>query len=731
MLNCITDRMREISRTFHSGAVPLPVPVRVPPRPPCLVSLLLLAFSITALGGELWLPAVLSDHAVLQRGPATPVWGKAAPGAAVVVVLGDLRTATTADGQGDWKVELDLTESGPGPFRMAFSSGSSEVILEDVVVGEVWLASGQSNMVRVLGRTLGADEEIPRSANAMLRRFSVAYAHADQPMQAMQGQWMAASPETSGGFSAVAYYFGKTIQEALDVPVGIIIAAVGSSVAETWTSRESLDTVPELAAAAERVRQQTADYPGDKDAYRQALQTWLKQTGRTDRREATAERLLNDEAVVWEAVDMPHTPSDRAQPGTVWLRTTVQIPAEQAGRTTFLQLGTVHGFDEIYWNGQKIGATATDEALPMVRRDSVVRVPREVVSEGANDLAIRLYFPNATPFLEVPRDQLRLRNGIPLAGEWRQHREFALPALNESDAASEPLRPRPPPSPAKSYSQLFNAMIHPLVPYGLAGVIWYQGESNANQATGYRTVFPLLINDWRKLWNRDDLPFYWVQLTGHFAKPSEPQSDSTWAALREAQTMTLALPFTGQAVTLDLGEAEDIHPTEKAPVGHRLAAIALARTYGKPGPCQGPVFDSVRFVDGTAVLSFSDTAGGLLAKPLPEKHALSKIPPRYVPLMRNSPDSELEGFELAGEDGVWHWADARIDASQVVVSSAAVSSPRAVRYAWADNPTGNLWGRNGFPAGPFRAEAPSDTASGASVSRAAGAPARRGPSARR
>lgn len=256
-------------------------------------------------------------------------------------------------------------------------------------------------------------------------------------------------------------------------------------------------------------------------------------------------------------------------------------------------------------------------------------------------------------------------------------------------------------------------MIHPLLPYGLAGVIWYQGEANAHQAAEYRTAFPLLINDWRKLWNRDDLPFYWVQLTAHYAKTSKPQTDSTWAALREAQNMTLALPFTGQAVILDLGETDDIHPTEKAPVGQRLAAIALAKTYGKPIPYQGPVFKSAHFVDGNAVLSFSDTAGGLSGKPLPEKYSLSKIPPKYETLVRNSPNSELEGFELAGKDGVWHWADARIEGLQIMVSSADVSSPSAVRYAWADNPTGNLWGKNGLPAGPFRTETPSETASGA------------------
>ena len=708
---CITDPTGRILTMFPLFHVP--VLARLLRRPLCLVFLLQLTFSSMASAGELRLPAVFSDHAVLQRGPATPVWGKAAAGAEVVVALGDVKTTATADGQGKWMAKLDLTKAGPGPFRMAVSSGSDEVAVEDVVVGEVWLASGQSNMVRTVGKALGAEEEIPKSANASLREFLISAADADQPKEDLQGEWLVASPETSGRFSAVAYYFGKTIQKSLGVPVGLIVSAVGSTTVETWTSRESLNTVPKLAAEVEKVRQQTVDYPVAKAAYQPALKNWLEQTGRADQRKVAPEQLLADQSVVWETVEMPYTPSDNAQPGAIWLRTSVQVPAEQAGKTTFLQLGKVHGFDEIYWNGQKIGATATDEALPMIRRDSFMTLRREVLREGANDLAIRLYFPTETPFIEVASDQFRLRNGIPLAGKWRQHREYTLPALSESEVASEPRRPRAPASAAKNYSQMFNAMLNPLIPYGLAGVIWYQGEANATRGEDYRTAFPLLIKDWRKLWNRDDLPFYWVQLTAFYAKPSAPQTDSTWAALREAQTMTLALPFTGQAITLDLGEAEDIHAAEKAPVGERLAAIALAKTYGRPVPYQGPVFESVRFGDGKAVLSFSDTAGGLSAKPLPEKHALSKKPPKYAPLVRNSPNSELEGFELAGKDGVWHWADARIEGSQIVVSSAAVSSPSAVRYAWADNPTGNLWGKNGLPAGPFRTETPSETASGA------------------
>ena len=675
-----------------------------------LGGLLHLAFSCALLAGELSLPAVFSDHAVLQSGAATPVWGKAAAGAEVLVVLGDVRTTAKADGQGKWMAKLDLTKAGPGPFRMVVSSGSDEVAVEDVLVGEVWLASGQSNMVRTVGKALGAEEEIPKSANASLREFLILMADADDPKDDLQGEWLVASPENSGRFSAVAYYFGKTIQKDLGKPVGLILSAVGSTMVETWISRESLDTVPKLAAAAEKVRQQAAGYPEAKAAYQPALQKWLEQNGRADQRKMPPEQILADESLAWEPIEMPHTPADRAQPGVVWLRTSVEIPADKAAKTTFLQLGIVHGFDEVYWNGQKISATPTDEALRMIRRDSFATVRREVVRAGANDLAIRLYFPTATPFIEVAPDQFRLRNGIPLAGKWRQYRESTLPALSEAELASEPTRPRPPPAAAKSYSKFFNAMINPLLPYGLAGVIWYQGEANVNQAVDYRTAFPLLIKDWRKLWNRENLPFYWVQLPAFNPKPSEPQANSTFAALREAQAMALALPLTGQAVALDLGEADDLHPSEKAPVGERLAAIALAKTYGRQVPYQGPVFESAQFADGKAVLSFSDTAGGLSAKSVPEKHALSKIPAKYAPLVRNSPNSELEGFELAGEDGLWHWADARIEGSQVVVTAADVSSPRAVRYAWADNPTGNLWGKNGFPAAPFRTEGPATSA---------------------
>ncbi len=672
--------------------------------PLCFLFFLQLALSATSLAGDLWLPAVFSNHAVLQRGTDTPVWGKAPPNAEVGVLLGDRNFTTKADAEGNWKVLLDLKDVGPEPFQMAIRSGLEEVVLIDVLVGEVWLASGQSNMVRTLGRTLGAGKEIPKSANASLRCFSVTMADSDNPAQDIKGEWKVASPKTSPNASAVAYYFAKSLQETMKVPVGIIISAVGSAQVETWTSNESLSTVPGLATAAEKVRIQTAGYPEAKATYQQALKQWLQKTNRADRREVAPEQVLSDEFVAWEKVSMPYTPSDMKQPGAVWLRTLVEIPSGKAQKTIFLPLGVVQGFDEVYWNGQKIGVTPIDEALSMIRRDCLVTVPREVVRGGSNDLAIRLYLPNATPFLEVASEKFQFRNGFPISREWRQHREYSFPALKESEAATEPNRPLPPPSSAKSYSKFFNAMLHPLAPYGLAGVIWYQGEANTSRAAEYRTAFPLLIKDWRKLWSRNDLPFYWVQLPAHLAKTSEPQPDSDWAALREAQTMTLALPFTGQAVTLDLGEAEDIHPTEKAPVGQRLAAIALAKTYGQSVPFQGPDFDSARFADGKAVVSFSNTAGGLVEQHLPEKHALSKIPPRYAPLVRNSPNSQLEGFELFGEDGVWHWADARINGSQVVVSSAAVSSPLAVRHAWADNPTANLWGKNGFPAGPFRTE---------------------------
>jgi sialate O-acetylesterase len=246
-------------------------------------------------------------------------------------------------------------------------------------------------------------------------------------------------------------------------------------------------------------------------------------------------------------------------------------------------------------------------------------------------------------------------------------------------------------------------MIAPLVPYGLAGVIWYQGENNAPRALQYHDTFPGLIADWRRLWQREDLPFFWCQLSAHKKKLAGP-AESAWAELREAQTKTLAVAHTGQAVTIDVGEAGDIHPRNKQTPGRRLADAALAKVYGKDRPTSGPSLAGVTLGGGKAVVEFDNTGGGLVAKPVPATHPITTIPPKSEPLVRNAPNSHLEGFALCGADGAWKWADAVIDGETVVVWNPQISEPVAVRYAWADNPTVNLFGKNGLPAVPFRTD---------------------------
>jgi sialate O-acetylesterase len=281
--------------------------------------------------------------------------------------------------------------------------------------------------------------------------------------------------------------------------------------------------------------------------------------------------------------------------------------------------------------------------------------------------------------------------------------EYEFPAIPAEKTAVAPQPPANPPGLHSVASFLFNGMVRPIIPYAIRGVIWYQGEANTGRACQYRTSFPLLISDWRKQWNQGDFPFYFCQLPIYRPKVSMP-GESGWAELREAQSMALKLPNTGQAVTIDVGETGNLHPRNKKDVGERLALIALARDYGKAIPFSGPVYDSIKVESGKAILSFQHTDGGLTAKPLPQTDAVNSLTNETAPLVRNSPNSQLEGFAICGEDRKWVWADAKIDGNNVIVWSDKVPSPAAVRYAWADNPTCNLTNGPGLPASPFRTD---------------------------
>lgn len=666
----------------------------------CLLCLTLLSALFPGnMSGEVSLPAIISNHMVLEKSAKVPIWGKAEPGEEITVTLGDRTAKATAGADGRWTTSLDLKDSGPGPFEMTVA-GKNKLTISDVLVGEVWVAGGQSNMEWVLHDTTGAAEEIAKSANPMFRQFRVGKKASAKPLDDCKGSWVAAGPQTSGGFTAVGYYFGKAIQNELGVPVGIICDNWGGTCSEAWTSPESLDTDPELKDARLSWQAREEAYPAKKQAYVDGLDKWIKEDSREDKpmADVSAYAGLDASTEGWVPVKVPGPVAAPGLPktGAVWLRKEINIPEEAKGDLPlYLPL---EGFDSVYWNGKPVKKT-TIATFPGVGHDSRPNIPPKQVKQGKNVLAIRFYEPDKSAAIR----------GVPVAGKtalggtWMARAEYSFPDPDPQKTAALPPPSGNAPEPQNVPGYLFNGMIHPILPYAITGVIWYQGESNSGRAIRYRTAFPLVIADWRKHWGRGDFPFYFCQIANYREKNSEPE-DNNLSELREAQSMALRVPNTGQAVLIDLGEANNIHPRNKKDVGARLAAIALANQYGKNIPFSGPVFDSMKIVDDKAIVTFRHTEGGLVAASLPETCVLSSPAGKTAPLVRNSPGSEVEGFAICGADRKWVWADARIDGDKVIVRSDKVPAPVAVRYAWARNPTCNLYNGAGFPTSPFRTD---------------------------
>jgi sialate O-acetylesterase len=653
---------------------------------------------------EVTLPAILSDHMVLRRAARVPLWGKATPGEEVSISMNGQTAKTRADAGGKWMTFLNLKDSGPGPFEMKVE-GSNQLVISDVVVGEVWLASGQSNMALPVASVIDADREITESANSLLRQFVVTRNATTKVQDDTRGSWVIASPQTTGRFSAAGYFFIKKLNCELKVPVGMINSSWGGTPIEGWISMDGTDSVPDL----KRVREQNYDivdgYPARISGFITTLGAWIKDTRREDKPVADAAVYAGIDVSTegWIPVKIPGEVIGAGLPqvGAVWLRTEITFPTK---RSNSLDIALpIDGYDSVYWNGRLLKQVTYEDfdGAGTVRHDGAYRIPAADINDGKNVLAIRFYEPvRPAKIWDVPM----LAWSTPVKGEWLAKAEYEFPPVDAAKIASAP---RPP---VKNLPRLewvsgclFNGMINPLRPYAISGVIWYQGEANAGNALRYRDTFPLLIADWRKQWGQGDFPFYFCQLANYMGKKSEP-SESKWAELREAQSMTLKVPHTGQAVLIDIGEAGDIHPRDKQDVGERLACIALANDYGKSIPYSCPVCESMKIEQGRVVLGFSHADAGLVARPLPELFTVKSSANETAPLVRNSPGSELEGFAICGADKKWVWANAKIEGSAVIVWSDQVSAPVAVRYAWADNPTCNLYNGAGLPASPFRTD---------------------------
>lgn len=695
-----------------------------------------------------FLHPLFTDNMVLQRGIADPIWGWTTPGNAVNVRLNGQATRVIAGPDGKWMAKIGPFKAG-GPYTLTVK-GPQSVTLKNILIGDVWLCSGQSNMEFGVGNLVNAKEEIASSDHPNIRLFTVARAVSQTPLALPVGRWQVCGPKTItegqwSGFSAVAYCFGRGLEKDLHVPIGLIHSSWGGTPAEAWTSAEALSPLPDFApvvTAMQQARQDPNGFGKTTDAWYAKHDPGSAVDGAAGKTWADPDLSTTD----WKTIEEPvaFQQSGLAElAGTndvVWLRREFDLPAGWSGKDLTLHLGPIDDRDTTYINGTPVGGL-NDYAAP---RD--YKVPAALLKSGRNVLAVRVLDTGGTGGLSEKATGIRIEAvgdpapAIPLAGPWLVKVGAPIPADDPAPAV--------PGSDQNTPTTLYNGMVSPLVPFGLKGAIWYQGESNAGRGRQYQTLLPALIGDWRKRFGVGDFPFLVVQLANYdpdLAQHTLP-GESGWAEVREAQLLTAQhLSKVGIAVTDDIGEPGDIHPKNKQEVGRRLALTAKAVAYNKSVEYDGPLYQSMTVEGSNIRLKFTHLGGGLAAKGLDLGAALIKsaeaakdaVPApaqaaktaeavgaaKAVKAVESAsvttkstaktdekpsektPEKAAEkllGFAIAGADGVFVWADARIDGDTVLVSSPTVPQPTDVRYAWADSPVCNLYNKAGLPASPFR-----------------------------
>ena len=612
---------------------------------------------------EVRLPRLISSGMVLQRETPVNIWGWASAKETVVVKFQGKSYKTKADKNGNWQITLPAQVAG-GSHTMQIN----DVVLEDILFGDVWVCSGQSNMELPIGRVLDLyREETQNADNDKIRLFHVplrySFQQAETDMEG--GEWKSVTPDNILNFSALAYFFAKNLHEKYQVPIGLLRSAVGGTPAEAWLSEAALKR----------------DYPDYLEAVRLCTPAYIDSVASADRKKNQAwhnELIAADKGIShwnkpridvsdWNTISLPGYWADKGLGrlrGSIWLRKDIDVPASMAGKEATLRLGCIVDSDSAFVNGTFVG-TITYQYPPRV-----YTVPAGLLKEGKNNITIRVVsnsgqggFVEEKPYQLIASDTV-----IDLTGDWlyRVGAEVKMPPYQTTGFQNKPMG-------------LFNGMISPLLNYGVKGVIWYQGESNTGRAEEYKTLFPHLINDWRTQWNNPQLPFIYVQLA-NFMKEQKAPLESGWATLREAQRKTLSLPHTGMAVAIDLGEWNDIHPLNKKEVARRLFLEAQRVAYNETDiVSNGPLLESATIEGNSMILTFSSTGSGLYANSL------------------------LKGFAIAGDDRQFVWANAVVIAhNQVKVWSDKIAGPQVVRYAWADNPAdANLKNKAGLPASPF------------------------------
>lgn len=665
--------------------------------------------------GDLKLAALFSDHMVLQRDKPVPVWGWAGKGERVTVAFAGQEKTAIAGADGRWQVKLDPMAacSVPGQLRVSSTHNVLPLTVADVLIGEVWLASGQSNMAFTLGwGCLDGESEKAGAKFPLIRQFGVRAVANLQPQASVEGAWNVCSPETVGGFSAVAYFFARDIHRKLGVPIGIIHASWGGSRIECWTSREALVAVPELKELAAKQIDEMVRQAGEHAAFPAALSAWEAANGWTDTENAGLAR-------GWAAPELDDSAWQEAKPpfympkifpgntgGIVWFRKRVELPPESAGKPFTLCLYGNQLRDTLYFNGTVIGQGGKS-APDFHTGGRNYKIPGNLVKSGRNVIAARLVTtsPGSAFGADVRKMGLPVAKGRSVEEAWRINIERTYGPLSREAIASQPPLNRA--VVHGTAAGIFNGMIHPLASYALRGVIWYQGESNTQKEYSglYKSLLSAMIRDWRSRWGEPpspgsgapggDFPFYIVQLANN-GKPEREHRDTMWSEVCEAQRLTLsAVPNAGMAVIVDIGERDSSHPGNKQDVGARLALWARAKTYGEKGLVYQSPFYKSHAIEGGKIRVIFDTGGSPLM--IGKKTGLEPV--------QETPGVKLDWFEIAGTDGKYVWADGLIDGDSVVVFSPEVPHPTKVRYAWASNPEGcNLYNKAGLPASPFRTD---------------------------
>lgn len=636
------------------------------------------------------LSSLFSDHMVLQQKDTMLLQGETKAGGNIKVTTGWGGTGeVTAGPDGKWKIDVATPEAG-GPYSIEISTGDTTRVVRDVYIGEVWLASGQSNMEMPLEGWLPGDtvnnsaKEIADANYPQIRMFTVEKAVSDSLMKDVNGSWQICSPATAPAFSASAYFFARKLNKELGVPIGIVHSSWGGTPAEAWVSRKSLEALGDFNDVLTKINVSPEE--------QKRIMAW---SNRLETKEVSSSTEIPSidvgDAVIakedfddsaWSTMELPRLWESSAVgefDGIVWFRKEIILDDEPSGEYK-LSLGPIDDMDATYVNGMEVGSLLKEGFWQTNR---TYTIPDGTLKKGKNSIAIKVIDPRGGGGVWGTPDQMYLESSkgkISLAGEWKylpvaeyRNGKLYVYGVENSAYAERPkslalLSPYTP-------TMLYNAMINPLIHYTFKGVIWYQGESNVGRAEQYERLFPALINDWREQMGRD-LPFYFVQIAPYTYTGGQATKS---AALRDAQRKTLSLAGTGMVVTMDIGSARTIHPGNKQAVGERLANWALANTYEKPVAFSGPLFKNIE-VNGSKVTVTFDHAEGLKQK-----------------------GEKLTGFEIAGTDGKFYKADAKIDQDKVIVSSPQVKTPVTIRYAWGDTDEATLFNEAGLPASSFSA----------------------------